>query len=881
MSFEAVPYRPLAVPHSIDASIRWDDGSGPATYLGIYATDINSSAIQRWDGHSLTTVGVGVRGSALDFAVFDSGSGDQLYVGGELYIQGQKTLVARWTGSQWEPIATTWFNGYLVSLRVHDDGHGPALFAGGSFAEIGGVSTWGVARWNGTAWSSLGTGAGSELVALEVHDEGSGPALFLAGDFRNSAGNPLANVVRWDGSALTAVGGGLPTVPLVQSLRSFSSGQQSTLVAVGAVPSGNPNRVVAWSWDSQAWTEMPSPGGSFTLPRTLAVSDVGFGRQLVVGVYSQPSGFVRRFTGNDWVQVGDALMGTCGYSAQSPPWFLGDIDFGDGPRLSVSGGMTGTGGGVHGLAFTLAGNAWVPPGRPERGIDPQNTVTALVSFDDGTGPGLVAAGLCWIDGRLVTGVARRQGGSWQDFSMPGVAPTVYGLAVCDLGTGPQLHAGVALHGYAGSSGVLRWSGSAWSGLGEGLSEGGGYARALVAGDLGSGRRLYAGGSFLRAGGIPSPNLAAWNGVAWSAMPPGPTAGVNGTVHALVIYDDGSGAALYLGGAFTAQTAGATLSRIARWNGTSYSALGSGMNGDVWALRAFDDGSGTKLYAAGAFTTAGGVPVQRVARFDGATWSPVGAGFDALVTCLEVFDDGSGPALYAAGDFMASGATPVTHIARWDGSAWSALGNGVGPAVYALASHAESPGEPAQLFVGGSLQTAGTLATSNLAAWRGCGGAIDRFCFGDGTSSPCPCDNSGLAARGCDNSAGTRGARLNATGTTAPDTIELYVAGETPNGATLVFQGDVLLSSPVPFGDGLRCVGGSLQRLYTTNAVNGSLAVPSAGQASISARSAQLGDPLAPGAVRGYQAWYRDVDSAFCSPPSGAGWNLSNAVRVAW
>ena len=42
-------------------------------------------------------------------------------------------------------------------------------------------------------------------------------------------------------------------------------------------------------------------------------------------------------------------------------------------------------------------------------------------------------------------------------------------------------------------------------------------------------------------------------------------------------------------------------QIAKWNGSTWSALGSGMDGGVAALAV----SGTNLYAGGSFTTAGG------------------------------------------------------------------------------------------------------------------------------------------------------------------------------------------------------------------------------------------------------------------------------------
>jgi hypothetical protein len=324
-----------------------------------------------------------------------------------------------------------------------------------------------------------------------------------------------------------------------------------------------------------------------------------------------------------------------------------------------------------------------------------------------------------------------------------------------------------------------------------------------------------------------------------------------------------------------------MNRIGRWDGTSWTPLGSGMNQLVDALVVFDDGTGPALYAAGTFTTAGGVPAQCVARWNGTSWSALGAGLNAQVLSLGVFDDGSGPALYAGGNFTASGATPIHRIARWNGASWSQLGAGVDGAVWAMRSYDDGSGPGPQLFVGGEFRHAGAEQSDLFATWRACTGPISRFCFGDGSVAACPCGNQGVPTRGCDNSVGSGGARLNATGTTSPDTMQLYAAGELPNAATLVFQGDTVLISPVNFGDGLRCVGGNIQRMYLVNAVNGSLTVPPTGQPSLSARSASQGDPLSPGDVRCYQAWYRDPNPTFCGSPTGSTWNLSNAVRIVW
>src|SRR5204863_380015 len=83
------------------------------------------------------------------------------------------------------------------------------------------------------------------------------------------------------------------------------------------------------------------------------------------------------------------------------------------------------------------------------------------------------------------------------------------------------------------------------------------------------------------------------------------------------------------------------------------------------LHAFDDGSGPALYVGGLLTVAGGVVVNRIARWNGASWSSLGSGTaDGAVFALCAFDDGTGSALYAGGDFNSAGGVVGHHIARW-------------------------------------------------------------------------------------------------------------------------------------------------------------------------------------------------------------------------
>ena len=162
------------------------------------------------------------------------------------------------------------------------------------------------------------------------------------------------------------------------------------------------------------------------------------------------------------------------------------------------------------------------------------------------------------------------------------------------------------------------------------------------------------------------------------------------------------------------------------------------------------------------------------------------------------------------------------------------------------------------------------------------GSTSPFCRGDGTLAACPCSNSGAAGHGCGSSAAARGALLTASGTArlSADTLQLTSAGEPATALSIVLQGTASLA-PLQFGDGLRCVGGILKRLYVKHAVNGVVVAPEPGDPSISVRSAALFDPISAGSPRYYQIYYRDPDPSFCPIPQGSTYNVSNGILASW
>lgn len=151
------------------------------------------------------------------------------------------------------------------------------------------------------------------------------------------------------------------------------------------------------------------------------------------------------------------------------------------------------------------------------------------------------------------------------------------------------------------------------------------------------------------------------------------------------------------------------------------------------------------------------------------------------------------------------------------------------------------------------------------------------CFGDGTGAPCPCGNSGFLGRGCANSVNPAGGVLVATGlaNVSLDTLVLSGSGM-PVSSALYFQGTSILGggNGAPFGDGLRCTGGAVQRLGAATNFGGVSQYPGVGDAPISVS----GMIPASGGGRVYQLWYRNSDPTFCTL---AFYNLTNAISATW
>ena len=122
----------------------------------------------------------------------------------------------------------------------------------------------------------------------------------------------------------------------------------------------------------------------------------------------------------------------------------------------------------------------------------------------------------------------------------------------------------------------------------------------------------------------------------------------------------------------------------------------------------------ELIAGGIFTTAGGIETNYIARWDGTSWSPLASGMNNRVISVSEYNG----ELIAGGYFTTAGGTAANYIARWDGTTWSPLASGMGgpssPSPYspvlALTEYSS------ELIAGGEFITAGGQMSAYWARW---------------------------------------------------------------------------------------------------------------------------------------------------------------------
>lgn len=240
----------------------------------------------------------------------------------------------------------------------------------------------------------------------------------------------------------------------------------------------------------------------------------------------------------------------------------------------------------------------------------------------------------------------------------------------------------------------------WSALGSGLDN------SVVESIMYNGE-LVVSGTFNQAGGVAAKKIAKWDGSTWSALDAGlqncGSGDDNSRANSLAIYNG----KLIAAGCF--ENAGGVAARnIAQWDGSTWSALGAGSR-QVNDLTTYTMGS-TEYLIIGQ---AGAAGIDALMRWDGAVWSAFPSWNPALgdsVGALAVYND----QLIVGGARIDYDGDLTDDVVSWDGSAWSIIGSapGVNKVILSLRTFGT------QLIVGGDFVNINGVVSANIIAWNG-------------------------------------------------------------------------------------------------------------------------------------------------------------------
>lgn len=144
----------------------------------------DTARIARWDGSAWQPLGTGITGT-YDAVRAIAVAGADVYVGGTFSASAadgtESRNVAHWDGSAWRALGAG-ADGPVDALAVGASG----LYAGGDFLSLGPVLSQRIAAWNGAAWSKVGTGADAAVRALAISADGQ--RLYAGGSFAKIGG---------------------------------------------------------------------------------------------------------------------------------------------------------------------------------------------------------------------------------------------------------------------------------------------------------------------------------------------------------------------------------------------------------------------------------------------------------------------------------------------------------------------------------------------------------------------------------------------------------------------------------------------------------------------------------------------------------------------
>ena len=372
----------------------------------------------RWNGSTWEPLAEGITSGMFDAVL----NGSELLVSGSFINAGSASVsgVARWDGTEWSALNAGRQNGMNIPLGVvlAMDVFNDSLYAGGSFTGAGPLLRSRIARWDGSAWSSLGEG----IIGPTAHRVRAithmGSDLYAGGTFTNVGGVIASNIARWDAAQWHALGSGVNSN--VHAMAEFAGG----LLVGGAFTSagGAPANRLA-QWNGATWSEATSANSNVNAivirPDGLPV----IGGQFTM-VQGAPANKVAEFTwGAGWHALGANMMPVGG--SVTALAVMGD-------DLYIGGSFAIPSINATNIVKVSRAGEWSALGGSVIGRGTTTPINALAVRGDE----LFAAGTITNAGGVeVRSIAKWDGANWQamgsGFEMIPSSPTLSALAVFD------------------------------------------------------------------------------------------------------------------------------------------------------------------------------------------------------------------------------------------------------------------------------------------------------------------------------------------------------------------------------------------------------------------------------------------------------------------
>lgn len=276
---------------------------------------LNIRTLQRFDNRVVIGGGSGVpryiaqwsagawaplRPEAPAFSLYDASAsspinaltsyrGDLIACGTFRFANSSPRSIARWTGTDWQPLGTGSYMGNLMRMCEYNG----SLIAIGQFLPTALAN---IAEFNGSTWNTLGNGLNNTVTAIGVHDG----SLYASGIFTASASISLPRVAQWDGATWQPMGTGF-----TRGARALISHNGDLYAgADGALLNGVTNSTVV-KWNGTAWERV---GVGISAVTSLASYN---GQLYASGTFSSvggtPARQIARWNGTAWTAAGNGL----------------------------------------------------------------------------------------------------------------------------------------------------------------------------------------------------------------------------------------------------------------------------------------------------------------------------------------------------------------------------------------------------------------------------------------------------------------------------------------------------------------------------------------------------------------------------------------------